>query len=60
MCIICLEVMNEKMRIYEARLALTEMKAAIPEDHLEDLKLLIDTIEWKQQSKIEGEQEEEQ
>lgn len=60
MCIICLEVMNEKMRTYEARLALTEMKAVIPEDHREDLELLIEAIEWKEKSKIQNETKEEE
>jgi hypothetical protein len=56
MCIICLEVMNEKMRTYEARLALSEMKHAIPEDHVEDVKQLIDSIEWTKQSKVNQEE----
>jgi len=48
--------MNEKMRTYEARLALSEMKHAIPEDHVEDVKQLIDSIEWAKQSKVNQEE----
>lgn len=47
MCIICIEVLNKKMSTYEGRLALTELRSALPPGHAEDVKQLLDTMDWQ-------------
>lgn len=47
MCIICIEVLNKKMSVYEARLAYVELKSTMPPGHAEDVKQLLDTLEWR-------------
>lgn len=43
MCIICLEVMNEKMKPYEAQLALVEMKSVLTQEHINIILSLLDS-----------------
>ena len=47
MCIICIEVLNKKMSVYEGRLAFVELKSTMPPGHAEDVKQLLDTLEWR-------------
>lgn len=59
MCIICIELLSKKMSTYEGRMALVEFKGALPERHAEDVKQLIESLEWeaerKLKKKLEGE-----
>lgn len=59
MCIICIELMSKKMSTYEGRMALVELKGALPPEHAENVKQLIETLEWdaerKLKKKFEGE-----
>lgn len=47
MCIICLEVIGKRMSVYEGRMALVELKGGLPPGHAEDVKQLLDTVEWR-------------
>jgi hypothetical protein len=47
MCIICIEVLGKKMSTYEGRMALVELRGGLPPGHAEDVKQLLDTLEWK-------------
>jgi len=51
MCMICIEVINKKMSVYEGRLALVELKNTMPPGHASDVKQLLDTVEWQANNK---------
>lgn len=47
MCLICVEIISKKMSVYEGRLALVELKSTMPPGHANDVKQLLDTVEWQ-------------
>ena len=53
MCLICVEIISKKMSVYEGRLALVELKSTMPPGHADDVKQLLDTMEWKSNKHIE-------
>lgn len=52
MCIICIEVLNKKMSTYEGRMALVELKGALPPGHAEDVKQMLDTLDWQATNRL--------
>lgn len=51
MCIICLELMNERMKAYEAKMAFVEMRGGLSPDHREDVETLIKAAEMAEKDK---------
>jgi len=39
--------LNKKMSVYEGRLAFVELKSTMPPGHADDVKQLLDTLEWR-------------
>lgn len=52
MCMICIEVINKKMSVYEGRLALVELKSTMPPGHAEDVKQMLDTLDWQATNRV--------
>ena len=47
MCLICIELLGSRMTTYDARIALVELKGGLPPGHAEDVKRLIEALDWK-------------
>lgn len=49
MCIICVELISNRIRSYEARLAYVELKGTMPPKHQEEVDQLIRMKEWEEE-----------
>lgn len=52
MCIICIELLSKKISTYEGRLALVELKSTMPPGHAEDVKQLIESLDWETERRL--------